>query len=180
MKLVPQLKKQSFLLKTITILAVLALSLVASHPAHAQGGVEGKTFGFGLILGDPLGATIKIWTNPENAFTADIGGDYFGGPRIDADYLWHFDAFKSRVVKMYAGPGLAIGFGQPRYYFFHNHDELVATDSRVAIGARVMFGLNIIPPRTPLEIFLGLGPLISFTPDSYVALDAAIGVRFYP
>jgi hypothetical protein len=85
---------------------------------------------------------------------------------------------------MYAGPGLSIGFGRGRYIaFFHKHEEdyyYTTSDSRLGVGARVMFGLNIIPSRTPLEIFLGLGPLISFTPNSYVDLDAAIGIRFYP
>ncbi len=168
-------KLNIFLLLLFTLLGTSVIP-----PSASAQSPQGKSFGFGLILGDPLGATVKIWTSPENAFVGDIGADYFGSPRIDGDYLWHFDAFRSRVVKMYAGPGLAVGFGQPRYYFFHNHDEVIVSDSRTAVGARVIFGLNIVPPRTPLEIFLEAGPLISFTPYSYVALDAAIGIRFYP
>jgi hypothetical protein len=43
-----------------------------------------------------------------------------------------------------------------------------------------MFGLNVIPRRTPLEFFLEVGPLIGITPAFGVAVDWAIGVRFYP
>ena len=42
-----------------------------------------------------------------------------------------------------------------------------------------MFGLNIIPKRTPLEFFLEVGPLIGLYPFG-VAVDIAAGVRFYP
>src|SRR5579872_1137096 len=82
-------------------------------------GPEGKSFGFGLILGEPLGGTVKFWTSYDNAFVGDIGASYFGSPRIQADYLWHFDPFHSHIVKMYAGPGLAIGFGQGREVVFN-------------------------------------------------------------
>src|ERR1700733_11226598 len=90
-------------------IAILALT-IGSTDCLAQG-PGGKDLGFGLILIDPLGATVKIWTNPVNAFVFDIGGDDFGPIRLDGDYLWHFDPFRSRIVKMYAGPGLSLAFG---------------------------------------------------------------------
>ena len=93
-------------------LALLSMILIVSASNLFAQGPRGNSFGFGLILGDPTGATIKYWTNNENAFTASIGSSYFGEIRLGGDYLWHFDAFNSRVVKMYAGPGLVVGFGQ--------------------------------------------------------------------
>src|ERR1017187_4184706 len=92
-------------------LAVGLLTLaLGSEQVLAQGPGE-KTFGFGLIVGEPLGATVKVWTNPVNAFVFDLGASDFGPTRLDGDYLWYFDAFHSRIAKLYAAPGLAIAFG---------------------------------------------------------------------
>ncbi|MDP4199851.1 MAG: hypothetical protein Q8922_11795 [Bacteroidota bacterium] len=158
----------------------IALMLLLTGTASAQG-PEGKSFGFGLIIGSPLGGTIKGWLSPENALVADIGASYFGDPRIQADYLWHFDVFHSRIVKMYAGPGLAIGFGNEITGFrWHREDVIVDNTTTVGFGMRAIFGLNVIPSRTPLEIFAEVGPLIAFSPGFGVGLDGAIGIRFYP
>src|SRR5437764_15326859 len=99
-------------------LAICLLSLFSVNSVRAQG-PEGKDFGFGLILVEPLGGTIKYWTNPVNAIVGDIGASYFGATRLQVDYLWHFNPFQSTIVKMYAGPGLAIGFGNGHTGFFN-------------------------------------------------------------
>jgi hypothetical protein len=146
-------------------------------------------FGFGLILGDPLGGTIKYWVSPTNALVADIGESYFGVPRIDVDYLWHFNSFNSRVVLLYGGIGGAVGFGYGyRYYgVFYNGDGegrpfyyRAYSSSTVGIGVRAIFGLNIVPKRTPLEFFIEAGPLLGIVPTFGVGFDLAVGVRFYP
>ncbi|MFI5263194.1 MAG: hypothetical protein ACHQM6_01620 [Candidatus Kapaibacterium sp.] len=145
-------------------------------------------FGFGLILGDPLGGTIKYWTSPTNALVADIGESYFGVPRIDVDYLWHFNSFNSRVVLLYGGIGGAVGFGYDYGYYgvFYSRGEgrpfyyRYGTTSSVGIGVRAIFGLTIVPKRTPLEFFLEAGPLLGIVPTFGVGFDLAVGVRFYP
>jgi hypothetical protein len=143
----------------IIVIAATLLFLLFT-PLYAQG-PEGKDFGFGIIVGDPFGATAKYWTTSNQAVVGAIGASHFGDPRLNIDYIWHFDAFNSDLVKLYAGPGMPIGF-----------------DNRV--GARVIMGGNLIPRRTPLEIFLEMGPLFGFTPHSSTSFDVAAGLRFYP
>ncbi len=168
---------KTFILKNAKLLAVGLLALtLGSNECRAQG-PDGRTFGFGLVLIDPLGATVKLWINPVNALTFDIGESDFGPTRLDADYLWHFDPFQSRIVRMYAGPGLALAFGNGNGIY--GGREFDRGDNGVGIGVRVMFGLNVIPARTPLEIFFGIGPLIGLSPSG-VGLDVALGIRFYP
>ncbi len=121
---------------------------------------------------------MKIWTNPVNAFTFDIGESDFGPTRIDGDYLWHFDAFGSRAVKLIAGPGLCLAFGDGNGIY--GGREFYNGDNGTGIAARLMFGLNIIPERTPLEMFFELGPIVGFSPTGGVGLDVAAGIRFYP
>lgn len=155
---------------------LFALFLFSSSIVKAQG-PEGKSFGFGILLGDPLGFTLKAWTASDQAFVGDIGKSYFGPLRLQADYLWHFNPFHSYIVKMYAGPGLALAFGHSDDKFFDDDDP---NTTHVGVGGRVVFGLNIIPARTPLEIFLEVGPMISFVPVVDVNVDAGVGIRFYP
>jgi hypothetical protein len=179
--------------KKILTLALLFLSwimiLTPSH-AHAQG-PRGKDFGFGIILLEPTGGTIKYWLNQENALVADIGYSYFGAPRIDVDYLWHFQAFNSNVAKLYAGFGGVVGFGRGYYGVYYKHGQYIYTDDApfyyrsyyntdVGFAIRAIFGLNVIPRKTPLELFFELGPLIGISPAFGVAVDVALGVRFYP
>ena len=166
--------------RTTKYTLIITIFFLLYSNSNAQG-PRGNAFGFGLILGDPIGLTIKYWTNPENAFDAYIGSSYFGRVRIGADYLWHFDAFNSRVVKMYAGPGLIVGIGQGSgIYYTEDHGRFYYwNNNNLGFAARVIFGLNIIPKKTPIEIFFELGPLIGLSPNFGVNLDAALGIRFY-
>ncbi len=168
--------------RTLACIAILSGVILATCvPAAAQGPM-GRSFGFGLILGDPTGGTVKFWLNRENAIDAYIGGDYFGGPRIGADYLWHFNAFNSGVVNMYAGPGIAFGFGEGRIIWFREgHDAwFVREAGGTGVAVRAIIGINVVPRRTPLEIFLEAGPLIGVSPAFGVDVDFALGIRFYP
>jgi len=155
---------------------MIAMAFFLSPSIAQAQGPEGKSFGFGILLGTPLGATVKLWTAPDQAFVGDIGASYFGPLRIQADYLWHFSPFHSYIVKMYAGPGLALAFGSSNDRFFDDEDNA----SHLGVGARVMFGINIIPERTPVEIFLEVGPMIAFVPAVGVGIDGGVGIRFYP
>src|ERR1051325_3668846 len=76
-------------LNGVKLCSLLLLLMIMSSSSRAQG-PQGKDFGFGLILGEPLGGTVKFWTSAENAIVGDIGASYFGSPRIQGDYLWHF------------------------------------------------------------------------------------------
>lgn len=170
--------------RNIIAIVVFLMILGKFTDTLAQRGPQGRDFGFGIIIGEPLGGTIKYWFNSENALDADIGGSYFGSPRLDVDYLWHFDAFRSRVVKLYAGAGGAIGFGTGGGGFFYGDERgrfyVRGAGNDLGFGIRGLFGLNVIPERTPLEIFFHLGVLIGLAPVTGSALDVALGLRFYP
>jgi hypothetical protein len=169
-------------MKKLSIIIVFTMLFLALNPCLNAQGPKGKSFGFGLILGDPTGLTINYFTNSENSWDAYIGSSYFGSLRIGGDYLWHFNAFNSNVVKMYAGPGIVLGFGNGTgIWYKEDHDKFYYwKDNSFGMGARVIFGANIIPRNTPIEIFFELGPLVGFSPNVGVNIDAALGIRFYP
>jgi hypothetical protein len=141
---------------------------------------RGKEFGFGIVLGDPTGVSVKYWTQSTNAFVFDLGASYFGSPRIGVDYLWHFDAFRSNEVKLYAGPGVVLGIGEGNGFWYQNKEGFLYRGEDAGLAVRGVFGVNIIPRETPMEIFFELGTLVGLAPDFGAAVDAALGFRFYP
>lgn len=166
-------------MKKIMFFVLILLGTIFNN-SYAQS-PEGKNLGFGIILGDPTGLTLKYWTQRENALVFDLGASYFGSPRIGVDYLWHFDAFRSNIAKLYAGFGGVLGIGEGRgFYYTEHHGFYFRSDNSAGLGVRGVFGINVIPRTTPLEFFLELGLLVGLTPDVGSAGDVGIGMRFYP
>jgi hypothetical protein len=165
--------------KTFFIILILAGTIFNKSYAQSP---EGKNFGFGIILGEPTGLTLKYWTQRNNAFVFDIGASYFGSPRISADYLWHFDAFRSNIAKLYAGFGGVVGIGRGNgFYYAHDHNGFFyRSDNGLGLGVRGIFGVNVVPERTPIELFLEVGLLVGLSPSFGSAGDVGIGIRFYP
>lgn len=143
--------------------------------------LKNKEFGIGIMLGEPTGLTAKLWFEKDQALAISVGNSYLGSLRVGADYLFHFDAFKSRIVNMYAGPGIAAGFGHNGgwWYSHKNHIWYREDDEDIGFGVRGVFGINIVPRRTPLEIFGEIGVMIGIVPGTYANGEGAIGIRFY-
>jgi hypothetical protein len=164
--------------KSLFVLILLAGAIFNNAYAQSSGS---KKFGFGIILGDPTGLTIKYWTQRDNALVFDVGASYFGSPRISIDYLWHFDAFRTNIAKLYAGFGGVIGIGEGKgFYYTEHHGFYFRSDKSVGLGVRGVFGINVILRTTPLEFFLEFGLLAGLSPDFGAAGDVALGMRFYP
>jgi hypothetical protein len=159
---------------------VTAFLLITAAEGYAQRIGGGDNFGFGIILGDPTGLTVKYYTEPGKALVFDLGASYFGSPRISGDYIWHFDAFNSDVTNLYAGPGLVLGFGEGSGWYGKDGRFFTRDKNDLGIGVRGIFGLNFVPRRTPLEFFVELGVLLGLAPSFGSGVDAALGMRFYP
>lgn len=161
-------------------LLVVTIMTIGATIGFAQG-PGGKSFGFGIIFPDPTGGTIKVWLNRENALDFYIGGDYFGGPRIGGDYLWHFFPFQTDIANMYAGVGGTVGLGYGGgYWYGDKHGWYYRPGGEAAFGLRALIGVNVMPRRTPLELFFEVGPLVGIAPGYGFGMDVALGVRLYP
>ena len=164
--------------RTILMTVIIALIMVVSSSAQSP---MGRSFGFGIIIGEPTGLSAKIWTAADQAVALSLGTSYIGRIRIGADYLWHLDVFRSRIVTMYAGPGAAIGFGESGgWWYYHDDRYWYKNPDQTAFGVRGVFGLNIIPRNSPIEIFGEIGVMIGLSPWARADVEGAIGIRFYP
>lgn len=165
-------------LKNIKYILTALVLLAFVTQINAQS--KGRT-GFGIVLGEPTGGTLKHFTTRSEAMNFTLGNSYFGSVRAGFDYLWHFDAFRSDVVNMHIGPGVALGFGDGNGVFWDDDDGFYKRDDDgVGIAVRAVAGVNIYPRNTPLEIFFELAPFIGLSPDTGGALDVAVGLRVYP
>jgi hypothetical protein len=155
----------------------ILISFISIQNIFAQS-PQKKSFGFGIIVGDPTGGTLKFFSNRNNAFVVDFGASYFGSPRLGVDYLWQFNAFNSDIANLFAGAGGTIGFGKGNGFYYRG--KYIREKSNVGLGARGIFGVNIIPRRTPLEFFFEFGVLLALAPDFGSSADFGLGMRFYP
>jgi hypothetical protein len=173
--------KQTHNWKIIGFIVSTTLYLFAGEISYAQE-TNYRTITFGVVLGDPLGVTMKYRTAANTAFDLGFGPDYFGSPRLQIDYVFQFNTFSSDIVKTYMGPGLAVAFAKGIKIFFSRepHHETFSNleDNKFGFGGRAIFGLNITPKRSPFEVFVEAGPLVGMNHIFDLDLDGAIGLRY--
>jgi hypothetical protein len=147
--------------KAIVVSAVAALCVAASAAAQDDG------FGIGIILGEPTGVSVKMWTSDATAI--DIAGAWSftddGAAHIHADYLYHrFDVFdlQKNKLPLYFGIGGRVKF---------------LDDTRVSL--RLPIGIDYLFADAPLDIFLEVVPMLDVAPETDFDINAGIGVRYF-
>ena len=143
------------------ILIALALSAV-SVAASAQTPV--KEVGFGIVAGDPIGGTAKLWLDDDFAF--DVGVGFSGDTVMWGDVLYHMWNLLPQPEEGKLGVYLGAG---PR----------LETRRDTEFGVRTVAGLTWRITRQPIEFFAEAGPVFRMTPTGGVDADGGIGVRFY-
>jgi hypothetical protein len=141
------------------ILMILVLFSLSS--TYAQ-----KSFGIGIVLGDPTGLSAKLYTGSNNAFDFaaawSFGGD--GNLLLQADYVWHSSLTNtsSGLLALYYGIGGRVVF---------------ADDP--AVGVRIPVGLDYVFSTAPIDIFLEIVPVLDLIPSTEFDLNGGVGVRFW-
>jgi len=86
---------------------------------------KGGNFGIGLALGDPMGASAKLFLAPQHALQFELGWAplHHGSGTLSMSYLWHPATWaSSSVVDLigYLGLGLGVGLWSDRYWHYYN------------------------------------------------------------
>lgn len=159
---------------------IVLIILLISAPESQSFSPKGKKLGIGVMLGEPTGFTLKMWTQKDIAFAFSVGNSYLGRLRIGMDYLWHFNAFNSNIVNLYAGPGVAVGIGESGGWWYRDKNKVwYQENDNLGLGARGVLGMNIVPRNSPLEIFGEFGLMIGILPGTYTNFEGSVGIRFY-
>lgn len=126
-----------------------------------------RTFGAGLMLGEPTGLSAKYWLSERGALDFGVAWS-FGNEtalHMHADYLFHeFDLVKvdDEPLIFYWGGGVRLKF-----------------ENQTKFGIRIPVGLAYELKRDPLEFFLELAPIVNLAPKTSASINAAVGARYY-
>lgn len=140
----------------LVILVVISLNSI-----YAQ-----KSFGIGIILGEPTGLSAKLWTGSSNAFDFAAAWSFKGSGNLllQADYVWH-----SGLSKTSSGNFL-VYYGIGGRVIFSNDPD---------VGVRIPVGLDYIFSSAPIDIFLEVVPVMDFIPSTNFNLNGGVGIRFW-
>lgn len=144
--------------KSLLTLALLAVST----SAWAQRAGE---LGAGLVLGDPIGGTAKVWLDDKLAVDFGLGGSD-GDFAAWADMLVHGWSILPQPKEGKLGLYGAVG-------------GRVADRDETQFGLRTMGGVSYWVGEHPIELFAELGPVFELSGDTGVDINGGLGVRFY-
>lgn len=144
-----------------TILLALAVA-AAAVPAAAESTF--KKAGFGIVAGDPIGGTAKLWLDDD--YAVDFGVGFSGDTVLWGDLLYH--AWNLLPQPEEGKLGVYFGAG-PR----------LETADDPEFGVRTIAGLSWRITRQPIEFFIEAGPVFRMTPSGGVDADGGVGLRLY-
>ncbi len=153
-------------MKRWPICSLYLMLIVTLFPLSAMA-KDQRTFGLGVILGEPTGLSAKLWTSRTTALDGSLAWS-FG--RKDAfhmhgDFLLH----DYSLIKISEGK-------LPVYYGIGGRLKLQV---ETLLGVRFPLGLNYQFARAPFDIFIEIVPILELIPATDFNMNAAIGVRFF-
>jgi hypothetical protein len=157
-------------------LAVLTLMLLALRGETMQ--AQGK-FGVGFGFGEPTGISWKYRINQTNSIDGLVGISPVDHLRVNVDYLWHDNPFQEQRLLLHYGIGGTFAFGMTQYVQRDGQVLFLRYYDNTQFGVRLPLGLSYYIPKSPVEAFLELAPVLVIAPLSGFGLDGGIGARFY-
>jgi hypothetical protein len=131
--------------------------------------------GFGIVLGEPTGLSVKKWLNDRNAIDGAAAWSLSGNEafQIHGDYLFHaYDVFKPKGIDgklpLYYGLGGRLKF-----------NDLRDGKKETRLGVRFPVGITYLRNGAPFDLFLELVPVLDLAPSTAVRLGLAVGGRYY-
>ncbi len=123
-----------------------------------------RDMGAGLVIGDPVGISGKMWLSRRNAvdgaFSVVSGNKLY----LHGDYLWHdYAAFpepEEGKLPLYYGVGARI-----------------ISDGQ--FGVRGVIGIEYIFDGYPFDLFLELAPVLDIAEDAGLRFTGGFGGRYF-
>jgi hypothetical protein len=130
---------------------------------------EAGSLGAGVLLGEPMGVSVKYWLSDKTAIDGGAGWSFAApdGFQLHGDFLFHkFDLF-------HVGEGeLPLYFGVGgRVKFVENGDNRA--------GIRGPVGISYLFPNWRWELFAEVAPTLDLAPFTRLEWNGGIGLRYY-
>ena len=149
------------------------------------------TFGVGLLLGQPIGATAKVFLAPTHALQFGLGYDLvmLDAAIVSVDYVWRPTAiFGNSLFEFtwHVGGGASLGVW-PVGSEFDCRDADPLTEGMqaqcrtawVQPGVRLPLGLEMSFREVPLELFVEFAPGVIAYPMVEFLGQGGVGARWY-
>ena len=149
-------------------LAILLLLL--STKAMATDG----DFGFGLIVGEPIGISANYKFAPYRSVDAALSYNFENNDRYYIHSTYLFLHPKTIMDESNMNMGWYSGIGA-RFKYHDNRNN----DDHYRLGARAVIGSSMNLRPFPVEFFLELAPVLDVAPSTELDLTAALGFRYY-
>ena len=127
----------------------------------------GKSFGVGIIAGEPTGLSFKYFMSQETAIDLAVAWSFTGKGsfHLHGDFLWHIP----EIFKVSAG----------KFFFFFGAGAYFKIEEQGKMGIRIPVGLSYMFEKAPVDIFIEIAPLMCLYPETRLGLNGGIGVRFF-
>ncbi len=147
---------------------LLIISFICVTFSISNSYTQSKSFGIGIILGEPTGLSAKYWTSGVNAFDFGLGYSFEKNSNLHlhGDYLFHIDGVvkASERISIYYGPGIRLKLRE---------------DNGSRLGVRGVLGGFWIPRGSIVDVFVEIAPVMDLVPATKFSFDGGIGVRFF-
>lgn len=155
-------------IKTFICLFILITGLSAiNSTAQAQVNTDGS-FGAGVILGEPTGISLKLWTSSSTALVGGVAWSFSGksSMHLHTDYVWHNFSLAN------------VDEGTLGFYYGVGARVLLKGDNST-LGVRFPLGINYLFSGAPLEIFAEIVPIFDLIPDTKFNGNGGLGLRYF-
>jgi hypothetical protein len=160
----------------LALAAVIGIAAPARADDSGGRGADKGTFGVGIIVGEPIGVTAKLYLTDDRAVQGAVGSAFIGGGlQLHADYVFHPYILQSRdsfVLPVYVGPGV-------RLIDYNSGGNNTAW----ALGVRGVVGMLFDFKNEPLDAFFEIAPVLEYKFSSgagfQLSFNAGIGIRYY-
>lgn len=153
-------------LLTLTLLLALALGATA----------QVRTFGIGLIIGEPTGLSAKWNLDKTNALVFHLAWSLRGGIAGGADYLIH-TGWLPAPWRPY------LGFGARIAIWDHDNaakpDELDEGETELHVSGRGLIGIEYLFLEGHLGVALEVGLGLDFIPAVDFDVSGGLALRYY-
>ena len=141
-----------------------------NSPASAAADNYVGKLGAGIILGEPIGGSLKYWLTDTLAIDGAVGWSSHDSTDLylHSDVLWH--NFELIPVSRGRLP-VYIGVGGLMRIRDNNNDNQV--------GVRLPVGISYMFDNAPVDVFAEIGPAIDVSPDVRGDFTGGVGIRFW-
>ena len=184
--------KHKLILSSVLGLALAGATVTSAHADARKKYRTDKSFGLGLMIGEPTGLSGKYHLDAPVAIAFGVGSSHYGhhhyndgrryryydhdGTHIHADVLWHpLVVVDNPTLQLPMHVGVGAQVREHEHYY--DPDDY---DGVTHLGVRVPFGLTMDFKRVPMDAFFELAYSLDFTgEDNHSYIAGSLGGRYY-